>query len=190
MGGWGGACAPRLCCLGLRGLVELGAHCHGTHSLLWGNTTGQACSLLCCLPCTVPELLGMHPESDSFQLCHVPISSLTRGPGLWSGTGLSNPSPGGLGQSQAHSPPHHPGLCIASPVFLRQLSLFNARDKSLFCVPWIALCSTTPPHRPSPLPAGLHTGLDVLPTAGTEDAQPWCAPGPTSLAHFISVGQD
>ena len=43
-----------------------------------------------------------------------------------------------LGQSQAGSPPHHPGLHVASPVFLRQLSLFKAGDKSLLCA--------APPH--------------------------------------------
>lgn len=175
---------------GLGGLAELGSHCPGTHSLQWGNTTDQRCSLLCCLPRAPGDTQGS--QSDTFGLCHIPICSLTSqitrsvvwhdSPILWLLVAL--------GWSQARSPPHHPGLPVASLVFLRQLSLFKAEDKSFLCMPWVALCCTPPPHRPIPTPSKSGCGLDVPTTAGTEGAQPWLTPGPTSLAHFISLGQD
>lgn len=65
---------------GLLGLVELGSHCPGTHSLQWGREHHRPEMLPPLLPpLHSPSSWGHrgHPESDTFCLCHVPISSLT-----------------------------------------------------------------------------------------------------------------
>lgn len=77
-------------------LVELGLHCLGSHSLQWGNTTGHRdapssaaspAQSLSSWGHTGHPLGIQQPESDTFGLCHVSISSLAvRCPVQWSGT--------------------------------------------------------------------------------------------------------
>lgn len=181
--------APRLCCLALGDWQSWGhsalAPTHGSGGTPQARDVPSSAAS--------PELLGTHraasltlsgcgcPHQLSDQSDHQVCGLAHDFPVLWLLVAL--------GWSQARSPPHHPGLPVASPVSQAAVSLQGWGQ-----IPSVCALSGSVLHpltsQTIPTPSKSECGLDVPTTAGTEGAQPWLTPGPTSLAHFISVGQD